>query len=69
MVDGVRYHIPHKSARTKADALAEEDLIVAKIRHGEFDYLQDKTKFSDFVDEIYLPYCKVNNVNYGQKTY
>lgn len=69
MVDGVRYHKPLNSAKTKAEALAEEDLIVAKIRHGEFDYIQDKTKFSEFVDEIYLPYCRVNNVNYRQKTY
>lgn len=69
MVDGIRYHKALKLAKTKVDAQTEEDLIVAKIRHGEFDFIKDKTKFSDFIEEIYLPYCKMNNENYGQKVY
>ncbi len=69
MIDGVRHHKSIKSAKTKAEAEEQEDLIVAKIRHGEFDLLKDKTKFADFVDEIYLPYCRLNNANYKQKIY
>lgn len=69
IVDGVRYLRALRSAKTKIDARTEEDLIVAKIRHGEFEYIKDKTKFSDFVDRIYLPYCEINNDNYNTKTY
>ncbi len=46
MVDGVRYHKALRFAKTKVDAETEEDLMVAKIRHGEFDYIKDKTKKS-----------------------
>lgn len=69
MIDGVRHHKSIKSAKTKAEAEEQEDLIIAKIRHGEFDLLKDRTKFADFVDETYLPYCRLNNINYKQKIY
>lgn len=69
MVDGERYHKALKTAKTKADAEVEEDLIVTKMRVGEFAHLKDNTKFSAFTDEVNLPYCKLNNVNYGQKFY
>jgi integrase len=68
-INGVRYHKAIASAKTKADADEQEDLIVAKIRYGEFDLLRDKTKFTQFVDDIYLPYCRLNNENYKQKIY
>lgn len=69
MIDGTRYKKSIKSAKTEKEAEAEEDLIIAKIRYGEFDLFKDRTKFTDFVDETYLPYCKFNNANYGQKIY
>ncbi len=69
MINERRYHQPFKSVKTKFEALAQEDLIVAKIRHGEFDLFKDKTKLADFVEEVYLPYCKIKNVNYRQKIY
>jgi integrase len=67
MIDGMRYKKSIKSAKTKKEA--EEDLIIAKIRYGEFDLFKDKTKLADFVDQTYLPYCKLNNANYRQKIY
>ena len=69
MIDGMRYKKSIKSAKTKKEAEAEEDLIIAKIRYGEFDLYKDKTKFTGFVDETYLPYCNLNNANYRQKIY
>lgn len=69
MVDGTRYNKSLKSAKTRETALEQEDLIVAKIRVGEFELFKDKTKFTDFVDEIYLPYAKTKNVSYDQKVY
>ncbi len=67
MVGGERYHVALKTAKTKVDAETEEDLIIGKMRVGEFGFIKDNTKFSGFVDEIYLPYCELNNVNYTQK--
>lgn len=67
MVNGERYHKSLKNAKTKAEAEAGEDIIIAKIREGEFVFIKDNTKFSTFVDEIYLPYCQLNNANCGQK--
>lgn len=69
MVDGTRYHKSLPKAKTKSDATEAEDLIIAGIRQGDFDFLRDKTNFTDFVDSTYLPYCKVNNSTYRQKTY
>lgn len=68
-VDGIRYHKSLKNVKTKAKAEEQEDLIIAEIRQGEFDLLKDNTKFSDFVDSIYLPYCQLSNANYKQKVY
>ena len=67
MVGGERYHVALKTAKTKADAEIEEDLIIGKMRVGEFGFIKDNTKFAGFVDEIYLPYCVMNNVGYVQK--
>lgn len=69
MVGGARYHVSLKTAKTRADAKTEEDLIIGKMRVGEFGFVKDNTKFTDFVDEIYLPYCELNNVNYKLKVY
>ncbi len=69
MVGGERYHVSLKTAKTRADAKTEEDLIIGKMRVGEFGFLKDSTKFTGFVDEIYLPYCELNNVNYKLKVY
>ncbi len=41
------------------EAREKEDSIIAKIRVGEFDILRDKTRLSEFIDEIYLPYCRL----------
>ena len=60
-VDGIRYHKSLKNIKTKAKAEEQEDLIIGKIRQGEFDLLKDNTKFSDFVEETYLPYCQLSN--------
>ena len=68
-VDGIRYHQSLKNVKTKAKADEQEDFIIAKIRQGEFDLLKDNTKFSDFVDDTYLPYCQLSNANYKQKVY
>jgi hypothetical protein len=62
-VGGTRYHRSLKSATNKAEAEEEEDSIITKIREGEFDLLRDKTKLGEFIDEIYLPYCRVKNPN------
>lgn len=67
MVGGDRYHVSLKTAKTREDAKTDEDLIIGKMRVGEFGFIKDNTKFAGFVDEIYLPYCEMNNVNYGQK--
>ena len=69
MVGGERYHVSPKTAKTKVDAETEEDLIIGRMRLGEFGFIKDNTKFAGFVDEIYLPYCELNNVNYKQKIY
>ncbi len=49
------------------EAREKEDSIIAKIRVGEFDILRDKTRLSEFIDEIYLPYCQLKNPSYTQK--
>ncbi|CAN5644482.1 hypothetical protein BH20ACI4_BH20ACI4_07920 [soil metagenome] len=67
MVNGERYHKALKNVKNQKDAKAEEEFIRNKLRRGEYDLVKDNTKFSVFVDEIYLPYCQINNVNYGQK--
>ena len=67
MVDGERYHQSLKDIKNQKDAKAEEESIRNNIRRGEYAFVKDDTKFSVFVDEIYLPYCQLNNVNYGQK--
>jgi integrase len=67
MIGGVRYHHALKDCKTKDKAKEREDLIVSKIRNGEFDLLKDKTHFAEFIDDDYLPYCKINNTTYKQK--
>jgi len=49
------------------EAREKEDSIIAKIRVGEFDILRDKTRLSEFIDEIYLPYCRLKNPSYTKK--
>ncbi len=68
-VDGVRYHQTLKDAKNKSDADRFENEIIIKIRHGEYDLHTDKTTFAGFIEKIYLPYCRLNNASYKQKTY
>jgi integrase len=68
-VDGVRYHQALKTAKTADDARVAEAEIISKIRVDEFGFLKDKTKFVDFINDVYLPYAQMNNANYKQKFY
>jgi len=66
-IDGVRYHKSLKTAKTKDDAQTAEDLLIAQIHHGELEFLKDKTHFTDYVDNVYLPNAYLHNPSYKQK--
>lgn len=57
--------LPKESIKTAEAARQKDDEIRSKIRDGEF--IWDKIKFSDFVQDTYLPYCQLNNESYKQK--
>lgn len=70
-VDGRSYKksLPKETIKTAEQARTQDDAIRAKIRNNEYDFLRDKTKFSDFVDADYLPYAKQQNANYKTKIF
>lgn len=70
-VDGQPYKraLPKETVKTAEQARTEDDLIRADIRKGEFQFLKDKTKFTEFVDSVYLPYAKEKNANYKTKVF
>lgn len=57
--------LPKESIKTLEDARREDDRIRTKIRGG--DYIKDKITFSTFVDDTYLPFCRLHNESYKQK--
>lgn len=70
-VNGQTYKkaLPRETVKTAEQARIEDDLIRAEIRKGEYSFLTDKTKFSEFVDSEYLPYAKDKNANYKTKVF
>ncbi len=69
MVEGVRYNesLKKKGVKTREEAEAEEDLIIASIRQGKYDIERRKTNYSDFVDKTYLPHAALKNESYKTK--
>jgi integrase len=65
-VDGRPYKkaLPRETVKTAEDARGRDDQIRAAIRSGDF---QKKIGFAQFIDEIYLPYCKSNLDSYPNK--
>lgn len=62
--EGVRYKQSIPTAKTREQAVKEEDKIKARIREGEFDFHKDTTTFKDYVETIYLPHIKINNTTW-----
>lgn len=70
-IDGVYYKesLKKKGVKTREEAEAEEDLIIGRIRMGEYDLLRNRTTYLKFVDEIYLPVAQVKNEAYKTKIF
>jgi integrase len=66
-VESVPYKkaLPRETVKTAEQARAQDDEIRSQIRSG--DYVARKTGFSDFVDQVYLPYCQTNLASYKTK--
>jgi integrase len=61
--------LPRETVKTAEQARAQDDLIRQSLRSGEFVFLTDKTKFSEFVDTEYLPFAKEENESYETKVF
>lgn len=61
---GQYYKEALKDAKTLKDAEIAEDEIIAKIRAGEYSFHKDSTTFSDYVEHIYEPRVRVNNISW-----
>lgn len=68
--NGQKYTKAHPEITTREDALIKEAEITALIFSGEIDFHRDKTGFRDYVENVYLPFVKLNNISWtGNKQY
>lgn len=63
-IDGVRYRILIKSARTKSQAKEAERKILKEIHEGAYTQQNRKRTFQEFVEEVFTPWLKGNRKSY-----
>lgn len=70
-VEGHRYNtaFPREKVKTAAEARVAEEALRQSKRSGDYAFLIDKTRFSEFVDNEYLPYAKEENDSYETKVF
>lgn len=68
-INGVRYRGAFKTARTKAQAEEAERKTLNEIHEGTYGKTKAKETLKDFVDNIYIPWAKVNKRSWKMDIY